>query len=163
LVFSHFRFRWAPEASRWLQYDPRDPQEGPKRAPRGAQERPKRAPRGSFEGSDGGRLKESTPFLIDSLQDCPRRASNADKRAPREPQERPKSAPRQPKEGPIGFQNVPKRALRWPQDAYKTLPERTIAKVLILTPVVVVLALFFCRRSFRPPVLKQRTQTDNSR
>ena len=108
IAFSPFRFRWAPEASRWLQYDPRDPQEGPKRAPRGAQERPKRAPRGSFEGSDGGRLKESTPFLIDSLQDCPRRASNADKRAPREPQERPKSAPRQPKEGPIGFQNVPK-------------------------------------------------------
>ena len=55
--------------------------------------------------------------------------------------------PREPQEGRRGFQHVPKRVLRWPQSAYETLPERTIAKVLILTPVVVgivvVFALFF--------------------
>ena len=98
---------------------PRRPQESPKSAPGGPQERPR------------------------GLQDGPKMASKAAKRAPREPQERPKRAPREPQEGPRGFQNVPKRALRWPQEAYKTLPERTIAKVLILTPVVVVFALFF--------------------
>ena len=148
LAFSPFRFRGASEASRWLQDDPRDPQEGPKRVPRGAQERPrapqerpKRAPRGPFEGPDGGTEKGSTSFLIDGLQDGPKRAPKAPKKAPREPQERPQRAPRQPQEGPRSFQNVPKRALRWPQEAYKTLPERTIAKVLILTPVVVVFAL----------------------
>ena len=58
---------------------------------------------------------------------------------PRGSQESPKSATK--KQGPRGFQNVP--ALRWPQEAYKTLPERTIAKILLLTPVVVVFVLFF--------------------
>ena len=37
----------------------------------------------------------------------------------------------------------PKRAARWPQEASKTLPERLIAKVLILTPVVVVVVVGF--------------------
>ena len=35
-----------------------------------------------------------------------------------------------------------RRILRWPQEAYKTLQERTIAKVLILAPVVVVVVVF---------------------
>ena len=35
----------------------------------------------------------------------------------------------------------PKRAARWPEEASKTLPERLIAKVLILTPVVVVVVV----------------------
>ena len=52
---------------------PRLPQDGPK----SAQERPKSAPSGSFEGFDGGTLKESTPFLIDGLQDGPKKASKA--------------------------------------------------------------------------------------
>ena len=85
---------------------PRRPQERPKSAPRGAQEAIFRAPRG------GG--KNSRLFW-----------SMASKMA----QESPKSAPRGPQEGPRWPTNVPKRALRWPQEAYKTLPERTIAKV----------------------------------
>ena len=71
------------------------PQEGPRRGPgwpqecpKAPQERPKRGPRGSFEGPDGGTLKESTRFLIDGLQDCPRTGS----RPPRGPQESPKNA-----------------------------------------------------------------------
>ena len=74
LAFSPFRFRGASEASRWLQDDPRDPQEGPKRVPRGAQERP-RAPQ-ERPKSDPGALN---------------RAPRAPKNDPRGPQERSKS------------------------------------------------------------------------
>ena len=98
---------------------PRGAQEGPKTGPRAPQERPKRAPRGSFEGPDGGLPWKLPTLLIDGLQDGPRRASKAAKRAPREPQERPKRAPREHQEGPMGFPHVPKKALRWPQKAYK--------------------------------------------
>ena len=44
---------------------------------------------------------------------------------------------KEPQEDPRSFKHVPKRALRWPQEACKMLRERTIEKVLILTPVVV--------------------------
>ena len=82
-------------------------------------------------------------FFIDGLRDCPRRASKAANKAPREPQERTKRAPREPQKGPRGFQTVPKRAIRWPQEAYNTLPEREIVKDLILTPVVIVIVVVF--------------------
>ena len=43
-------------------------------------------------------------------------------------------------------QILPQEAPRLPQEASKTLPERKIAKVLILTPLVVVIVavFFFC-------------------
>ena len=69
----------------------------------------------------------------------------------------------------------PERALRWPQEAYKTLPEREIVKgldidscrvvvVVVVVVIVVVFALFFlvvvpCV----PACPKQGAQTDNSR
>eukprot|EP00959_Pyramimonas_sp_CCMP1952_P321445 6726446-Pyramimonas_sp.AAC.1 len=62
-VFSPFGFRWPYEASIWLQYGPREPQERPKRAPRRPQEHPrtlqersKRGPRGDFGSSRGAAL-----------------------------------------------------------------------------------------------------------
>eukprot|EP00959_Pyramimonas_sp_CCMP1952_P409647 8585162-Pyramimonas_sp.AAC.1 len=49
LAFSPFRFRWPSEASRWLQYGPRGPQERVKRAPRRPQERSQSDPRAPQE------------------------------------------------------------------------------------------------------------------
>ena len=129
-AFSPFRFRWAVEASRWLQDGPRRPQERPKRGPRrpqerprAPQERPKRAPRGDFSGPEGGgrnrnRLLFSSiasKMAQESLQGRP----EGPKRAPKPPQEGPKRAPRGPKrlpqcpqEGstmaPIGLQGAPR-------------------------------------------------------
>ena len=70
-------------APRWPKKAPIGAQEGPK----SAQERSKRVPRDSFEGSDGGTLKEPTPCWTDGLQDGPKRAPKAPKKAPRAPQE----------------------------------------------------------------------------
>ena len=112
---SYFRVRSALEASRWLQYGPREPaprgaQEGSKTAPRA----PRTAPRAAQEGLKrlifgsrrGYRVKVPPPSLIDS----PKRAFNASKMVPRGPQERPKRAPRKHQEGPRGLQDGPKRA-----------------------------------------------------
>eukprot|EP00959_Pyramimonas_sp_CCMP1952_P412267 8639176-Pyramimonas_sp.AAC.1 len=61
LAFSSFRFRQAPEASRWPQYGPRGPQEGPKKAQDGPKiareaykERSNTSPRRRLRASEGG-------------------------------------------------------------------------------------------------------------
>jgi len=127
--FSPFRFRWPPEASRWLQDGPRGPQERPKRVPRRPQERPrtlqeraKRSPRGDFGSSKGGPLIKAHPSLIDILQDGPKRAFKAFKKAARWPQDGPKRAPR-------GLQEAPRRPPRSsqtpPQGGPNRLPRAT--------------------------------------
>ena len=141
LASSPFRFRWASEASRWLQDGPRGPQEEPKRAPRGPQERPrapqegpKSAPRGPFEGPDGGTLFESTLFFDRWPprwpQEAPRRPQEASKRPPRCPQEAPKrpqdAPPRHPRRSkkPLGQPRGPQDVPRGLQEAPKRHPKR---------------------------------------
>ena len=116
--FSHSRFRFAFEASRWLQDGPRRPQERPKRGPRrpqerqrAPQERSKRAPRGDLRRYRRAMLI-NPPSLIGVLQDCPSTASKAPKN------------PRSPEDSPNGFTNCQKKAPRWLQEARNILPER---------------------------------------
>ena len=112
VAFSPFRFRWALEASSWLQDGPRRPQERPKRGPRrpqerprAPQERPKRAPRGDFSGPEGA-IEISAALFFD------RWPPRWPKRGPRGAPEGPKTAPRAPKRAPRAPQEGPKRGPR---------------------------------------------------
>ena len=147
-------------ASKMAQERPKRGPRGPQDGPKSAQERPKRAPRGDVSGPDGRALLSSPPSLIDGLQDGPRRASEATKRAPRAPQEGPKTAPRGPKRLPKCPQEGPTMAPRGLQDAPRANDRKSHD---IDSCRRRLRALLLSRRSLRPPVLKQRTQTDNSR